>query len=99
MAIGFPSAVMAAALRRSELYLRRLEKLEAIGHGFPGVEKCYAIQAGRELRVIVEPTRLSDQDALLLARDISKAIEQQMEYPGAIKVTVIRETRCVEYAR
>ena len=57
------------------------------------------VRAGRELRVIVEPTRLSDQDALLLARDISKAIEQQMEYPGAIKVTVIRETRCVEYAR
>jgi ribonuclease Y len=88
-----------ARMETTELYLRRLEKLEAIGHGFPGVEKCYAIQAGRELRVIVEPTRLSDQDALLLARDISKAIEQQMEYPGAIKVTVIRETRCVEYAR
>ena len=88
-----------ARMETTEIYLKRLERLEAIGRGFPGVEKCYAIQAGRELRVIVEPTRISDNEALLLARDVSKAIEQQLDYPGAIKVTVIRETRCVEYAR
>ncbi len=88
-----------ARMETTEIYLRRLEKLETLARGFPGVEKCFAIQAGRELRVIVEPNAVTDQQALLLARDISKAIEQQLDYPGAIKVTVIRETRCVEYAR
>ena len=80
-------------------YLRRLEKLEEIAGSFRGVDKCYAIQAGREVRVIVQPKTISDDDAAQLARNISKQVETDLEYPGQIRVTVVRETRCVEYAR
>lgn len=83
----------------TEIYLKRLEKLEEVARRFKGVEKCYAIQAGREVRVLVEPGQVDDQAALTLARDISKQIEAELEYPGQIRVTVVRETRCVEYAR
>ena len=83
----------------TEIYLKRLEKLEEIARRFPGVEKCYAIQAGREVRVLVEPNQVNDDTALALARDISKQIEAELDYPGQIRVTVVRETRCVEYAR
>ncbi|MDD5255263.1 MAG: ribonuclease Y [Candidatus Omnitrophica bacterium] len=82
-----------------ETYIKRLEKLESIANVFKGVEKSYAIQAGREIRVIVQPERISDPDAVALARDIRKKIEEGMEYPGQIKVTVIRETRAIEYAK
>ena len=83
----------------TEIYLKRLEKLEGIANSFRGVEKSYAMQAGREIRVIVEPGKIDDNEAMQLARNISKQIEQELEYPGQIKVTVVRETRCVEYAR
>ena len=83
----------------TELYIKRLEKLEEIATSFRGVENCYAIQAGREVRVIVEPSKISDDEAMQMARNISRQIEEQLKYPGSIKVTVIRETRCVEYAR
>jgi ribonuclease Y len=82
-----------------ESYLKRLEKLEGIAGEFKGVQKAFAIQAGRELRIIVESERLSDEDAVWLSRDIAKKIEAELTYPGQIKVTVIRETRAVEYAR
>lgn len=81
------------------IYLKRLEKLEEIASSFRGVEKSYAMQAGREIRVIVEPGKIDDNEAMQMARNISKQIEQEMKYPGQIKVTVIRETRCVEYAK
>jgi len=83
----------------SEIYIKRLEKLEAIANSFEGVSKSYAIQAGREVRVLVEPTKIDDNAAMVLARNISKKIEAELQYPGQIRVTVIRETRCVEYAR
>jgi ribonuclease Y len=82
-----------------ESYLKRLEKLESIAGEFRGVQKAFAIQAGRELRIIVESQKLSDEDAVWLSRDIAKKIEAELTYPGQIKVTVIRETRAVEYAR
>jgi ribonuclease Y len=82
-----------------EFYLQRLEKLEAIANSFSGVEKSYALQAGREIRVIVEPSKVGDNDAAQLARDITKKIEQEVQYPGQIKVTVVRETRAVEFAK
>jgi len=82
-----------------ETYIKRLEKLESIANLFKGVDKSYAIQAGREIRVVVIPDRISDSDAINLARDIRKKIEEGMEYPGQIKVTVIRETRAIEYAK
>ncbi len=81
------------------VYVKRLEKLEAIADGFAGVEKSYAIQAGREVRVMIHPDKVDDAGAMHMARDISKKIEQELQYPGQIKVTVIREKRCVEYAR
>jgi len=82
-----------------ETYVKRLEKLEHIADGFKGVQKAYAIQAGRELRIVVEANRVSDDEALWLSRDVAKKIEAELQYPGQIKVTVIREIRAVEYAR
>ncbi|MDW7966604.1 MAG: ribonuclease Y [Thermoanaerobaculum sp.] len=82
-----------------ESYLKRLAQLEAIAGEFSGVQKAYAIQAGRELRIIVEAERISDEEAVWLSRDIAKRIEKELTYPGQIKVTVIRETRAVEYAK
>ena len=82
-----------------ETYVRRLEKLEEIADSFPGVDKTFAIQAGRELRIVVKPDEVDDLLALQLSRDIAKRIEQEVQYPGEIKVTVIRETRAVDYAR
>jgi ribonuclease Y len=83
----------------SAIYVKRLEQLEAVATSFPGVEKTYAIQAGREVRVLVEPDKVDDAAAMHLARNISKKIEQDLQYPGQIRVTVIREKRFVEYAR
>ncbi len=80
-------------------YLQRLEQLEQIALGFEGVEKAFAIQAGRELRVVVRPEQLDDAHASQLARDLARRIEDQLAYPGQIRVTVVRETRCVEYAK
>ncbi len=82
-----------------EAYIKRLEKLEEIGSSFPGVEKCYAMQAGREIRIMVKPEALSDNEAALLAREVTKRIENEVQYPGQIKVTVIREARFMEYAK
>jgi ribonuclease Y len=82
-----------------ESYIKRLEKLEEIAHSFKGVGKAYAIQAGREVRIIVEGDQVSDQASYQMAKDIAKKIEQETEYPGQIRVTVIRETRAVEYAK
>jgi ribonuclease Y len=82
-----------------EKYVRRLEELEAVASGFPGVEHAYAIQAGREVRVIANASQTTDADALKVCHDIARAIEEQLHYPGEIKVTVVRETRAVEYAR
>ncbi len=82
-----------------EIYLKRLGDLERISNSFDGVEKSYAIQAGRELRVFVTPTRVDDLGAIKLAKDIARKIEEEMKYPGEIKVNVIRETRALEYAR
>jgi len=80
-------------------YVRRLEDLEALACGFPGVEQAYAIQAGREIRVIADSHRLGDEDAAKLCRDIARAVQEQLTYPGEVKVTVLRETRSVEFAR
>jgi ribonuclease Y len=82
-----------------EKYVKRLEELEAVASGFPGVEHAYAIQAGREVRVIANASQTSDSDAIKVCHDIAKAIEEQLHYPGEIKVTVVRETRAVEFAR
>jgi ribonuclease Y len=82
-----------------EKYVKRLEELETVASGFPGVEHAYAIQAGREVRVIANASQTSDSDAIKVCHDIARAIEEQLHYPGEIKVTVVRETRAVEYAR
>ena len=82
-----------------ETYIKRLEKLEAIAHSFEGVSKAFALQAGREIRIIVESQKVSDDKATLVAKDIAQKIKNELDYPGQIKVTVIREMRAVEYAR
>ena len=82
-----------------EAYIKRLEQLESIANSFKGVEKSFAIQAGREIRIIVNPDNISDSDMVLLSRDIVKKIENEMEYPGQIKVHIVRETRAIEYAK
>ena len=109
--IEFPYTVLVAAAdavsasrpgaRRETLekYVRRLEELEALAYGFPGVEQAFAIQAGREIRVIADSGRLTDEASSKLARDIAKAVQEQLTYPGEVKVTVLRETRSVEFAR
>ncbi|MCY9762790.1 ribonuclease Y [Paenibacillus alvei] len=94
------SAARPGARRETlETYIKRLEKLEEISESFEGVEKSYAIQAGREVRVMVQPEKIDDAEAYRLAREITKTIENELDYPGHIKVTVIRETRAVEYAK
>lgn len=94
------SAARPGARRETlEIYMKRLEKLESIAESVEGVEKCYAIQAGREVRIIVDPERIDDAESVRIAKLISKKIENELEYPGQIKVTVIRETRAVEYAK
>ncbi len=82
-----------------ESYVKRLEKLESIADSFQGVSKAFALQAGREIRIVVESDQVSDEETIWLSKDIAKRIENELEYPGQIKVTVIRETRAVEYAR
>ena len=82
-----------------ETYIKRLQELETIADSFNGVDKSFAIQAGREIRLIVKPDKISDNDMVILARDVAKKIEADMEYPGQIKVNVIRETRAIEYAK
>jgi ribonucrease Y len=94
------SAARPGARRETlESYIKRLESLEKIAESKKGVEKCYAMQAGREVRVMVKPAEIDDDEATLLAREIAKDIEDQLDYPGQIRVTVIRESRAVEYAK
>lgn len=94
------SAARPGARRETlESYIKRLQKLEEIADGFKGVEKSFAIQAGRELRIVVIPEDISDDGLTLLARDIAKKIEEELEYPGQIKVNLVRETRAIEYAK
>ncbi len=94
------SAARPGARRESlENYIKRLQKLEEIAVSQPGVERCFAIQAGREIRIMVKPEQVDDRGAYLIAKDVAHEIEQHMQYPGQIKVTVIRETRQVEYAK
>ena len=94
------SAARPGARRENvENYIRRLQKLEELTGGYPGVEKAYAIQAGREVRIMVRPEVVSEDNMILMARDIAKRIEAELEYPGQIKINVIRETKAVEYAK
>ena len=94
------SAARPGARRENvENYIRRLEKLEELTSSFPGVEKSYAIQAGREVRIMVKPEEVTEDNMVLLAHDLARKIESELEYPGQIKVNVIRETKAVEYAK
>lgn len=96
---GISGARPGARRETLEAYIKRLEKLEELANSIKGVEKCYAIQAGREIRIIVEPEKVTDMQSQEMASEIARKIESQLEYPGQIKVTVIRETRAVEYAK
>ena len=82
-----------------ETYVKRLERLEEICDSYPGVAKTYAMQAGREVRVMVKPEEIDDLTAQVMARDIAKQVEEELQYPGQIKISVVRESRAVEYAR
>jgi ribonuclease Y len=94
------SAARPGARRETlEKYVRRLEELEAVACGFPGVDQAYAVQAGREIRIIVDANQVNDREAAKMCRDIARAIEQTLTYPGEIKVTVLRETKAIEYAK
>ena len=94
------SAARPGARRETlETYTNRLKQLEDITNSFQGVDKSFAIQAGREIRIMVVPETVSDADMVLMARNISKQIEAEMEYPGQIKVNVIRESRVIDYAK
>ena len=94
------SAARPSARRETlETYTNRLKQLEDITNSFKGVDKSFAIQAGREVRIMVVPEQISDDDMILLARDVSKRIEDELEYPGQIKVNVIRESRVTDYAK
>ncbi len=94
------SAARPGARRENlESYIKRLEQLETISRSYPGVDKAYAIQAGREVRVMVKPEMISEDEMVIMARNLAKKIETEMEYPGQIKVHVLRETKVVEYAK
>ena len=94
------SAARPGARRENlENYIKRLQKLEEIASSFGGVEKSYAVQAGREVRIMVKPEEVNDEQMVLVARDIVKKIEESLEYPGQIKINVIRESRAVDYAK
>ena len=94
------SAARPGARRETlENYIKRLEKLEEIANSFEGVDKSFAIQAGREIRILVKPENVNDADTIIMAKEIVKRIETELEYPGQIKVNVIRETRAVEFAK
>ncbi len=94
------SAARPGARRENlENYIKRLEKLEEIANSFNGVEGCYAIQAGREIRVMVKPDKVSDDQMVIMAHQIAERIEQELEYPGQIKVHVVRESRVMDYAK
>ena len=94
------SASRPGARRESlERYIKRLEKLETLASSFSGVKQAYAIQAGREIRVLVDAAKVDDGTAMKIAREIAEKIEHELQYPGEVKVTLFREVRCVEYAR
>ena len=100
MAADAISAARPGARRENmESYIKRLETLEALCNGFEGVESSYAVQAGREVRILVQPDKVSDDEVILLARNVAKKIENELDYPGQIKVSVIRESRATEYAK
>ncbi|MFA6378862.1 MAG: HDIG domain-containing metalloprotein, partial [Candidatus Omnitrophota bacterium] len=82
-----------------ETYVKRVESLEKIANAFKGVEKAFALQAGREVRVMVKPSKITDDEAVVMSRDLKKKIESDMEYPGQIKIIVIRETRAIDFAK
>ena len=82
-----------------ENYIRRLEDLESIGNSFDGVSRTFAIQSGKEIRVLVDSSKVTDEQSIMLSRDIARKIERELNYPGQVKVTVVRETRMVEHAR
>jgi len=96
---GISAARPGARRETLENYVKRLENLEKIASAFEGVQKTYAIQAGREIRIMVESDKIDDNKSFMLSKDIAKKIEEELEYPGQIKVTVIREVRAVEYAK
>ena len=94
------SAARPGARRENlENYIKRLQKLEEIANSFEGIEKSFAIQAGREIRIMVKPEEISDDKMIFVAKDIAKKIESELEYPGQIKINMIRETRAFDYAK